>query len=71
MTASEAMALCAGIKLIHVSTIEERKGQEIYHESAPVKAVRGSENKWKVETRDQNSQKVSLMHYREESKKIF
>ena len=48
MTANEALALCTDIKLIHVSTMEEKNGKEIQIDSSAVKATRGAENKWRV-----------------------
>lgn len=71
MTASEALGLCSDLKLVHVATIEDQDGKETYLESNIVKTERKKEMKYKVYTRDQNTHKVSLKLYRDESKKIF
>ena len=73
--------VCPEIKFAHVSTLcLDKNGKELMIPSAIVPVQKLSTAKsadgealtqWKVYTRDQNSQKVSLLFYREESKKIF
>ena len=81
MLSHEALVVCPEMKFAHVSTLcLDKNGNELMIPSAivPVQKLSAAKSadgealpQWKVHTRDQNSQKVSLIFYREESKKIF
>lgn len=76
MLAHEALDVCPNMMFVHVSTIIDKDGRDIVIDSSicNVTKIQNAEQdpiKWKVETRDQNFQKVNLQLYRIESKKIF
>lgn len=83
MPALEALAVCEDMKFAHVATMYDKDGEDHVVDSSIMKVWRirqqNPEGKpqlaphlmWRVERRDKESQKVSLLAYREESKKIF
>ena len=79
MTAYEALDKCPEMMFVHVSTLVDEKGEERMIESSVVKVTKirepdgviTAQKIYRVEKRDKDEQKVSLLFYREESKKIF